>query len=55
MALKHSSVFCLRLIHRSLLKAGHFPGDTCSGHFGFQGHNFNKLGRSPIDDATKQK
>ena len=34
--------------------AGHFPGDTCSGHLWPQGHYFNKLGRRPVDDATYQ-
>ena len=52
MALKGSPNFCLKLIYRYLLKAAHFPGDTCGGHFWPQGHNFNKLGRSPVDDAT---
>ena len=56
MALKRSPEFCLKLIHvyRYLLKAGHFPGDTCGGHFWPQGHNFKNLGRSPVDDATYQ-
>ena len=40
--------------YRYLLKAGHFPGDTCNGHCWPQGHNFNKLCRSPVDDATYQ-
>ena len=54
MALNRLPEFCLKLLYRYLLKAGHFPGDTCSGHFCTQGHNFNKLGRSPVDDATYQ-
>ena len=54
MALKRSPEFWLKLIYRYLLKAGHFPGDTCGGYFWPQGHNFNKLGRSPEDDATYQ-
>ena len=33
MALKRSPELCLKLIYRYLLKAGHFPGDTCGGHF----------------------
>ena len=36
------------------MKAGHFPGNTSGGRFWPQGHNFNKLGRSPVDDATYQ-
>ena len=52
MALKCSPQFCLKLIHRYLLKAGHFPGDTFGGNFWPQGHNFNKNGRSPVDDST---
>ena len=54
MALNRSPEFCLKLIFRYLLKAGHFPGDTCSGHFWPQGHNLNKLGRSQVCDATYQ-
>ena len=51
MAMKRSPGFCLKLIYRYLLKADHFPGDTCACHFWPQGHNHNKLGRSPVDDA----
>ena len=54
MALKRPPEFCLKLKYRYLLKAGHFPGDTCGGHFWSKGHNFKKLGRSPVDDATYQ-
>ena len=54
MALKRSPEICLELIYRYLLKAGHLPGDTCCGHFWPHGHNFNKVGRSPVDDATYQ-
>ena len=57
MALKRSSEFCLkRLMHvyRYLLKAGHFPCDTCGGQFWPQCHNFNKLGSSLVDIATYQ-
>ena len=51
-----ASEFCLKLINRYLLKAGHFLGDTCGhrGHLWPQGHNINKLGRSPVDDVTYQ-
>ena len=54
MALKHSPDFCLKLIYRHLLKAGHLPGDTCSGHFWHKGHNFNKLGKGSLGDAKYQ-
>ena len=45
---------CFPYEYRYLLKAGHIPGDTCSGHLWPQGHHFNKLGRRPVDDATYQ-
>ena len=45
---------CFPYEYRYLLKAGHFPGDTCSGHLWPQGHHFNKPGRRPVDDATYQ-
>ena len=45
---------CFPYEYRYLLKAGHFPGDNCSGHLWSQGHHFNKLGRRPVDDATYQ-
>ena len=31
--MKRSPEFCLKLIYTYLLKAGHFPGDTCDGYF----------------------
>ena len=54
MALKRSPEFCLKLIYRYLLKAGYLPGDTCGGYFWPQEHNFKKLNRSPVDNATYQ-
>ena len=45
---------CFPYEYRYLLKAGLFPGDTCSGHLWSQGHHFNKLCRRPVDDATYQ-
>ena len=45
MALNGSPEFCLKLLYRYLLKAGHFPGDTWVGHFWPQGLNLNKLSK----------
>ena len=42
MILNRSPEFCVKLICRYLLKAGHFPGDTWGGHFWPQGHNILK-------------
>ena len=52
MSLNHLPEFCLKLTYRYLLKAGYFPGETWRGHFWPQGHNLNKLGRSPQGDDT---
>ena len=47
-----SPEFCLKLICRYLLKAGHFPRETWKCQFLPQGHNLNKLGKSPLGDAA---
>ena len=52
MTLKRSPDFCLKFINRYLLKAGHLPGDTRSDQFWPYGHNFNKLGKGSLSDAT---
>ena len=54
MALYRSPEFCLKLTFWYLLKADHVPGDTWCGPFWPQENNSNKLGRSPLGDATCQ-
>ena len=55
MALNRSPEFCLKFTNMYLLKADHVPGDTWVGAiFWSQGHNLNKLGRSPLGNATYQ-
>ena len=53
-ALKHSPEFCLKVTYRYLLKADHVPGDPGAWPFWPQGHNLNKLGRSPLGDAINR-
>ena len=52
--LKPSPEFCLKLTYRYLYKADHVPGDPGAWPFWPQGHNLNKLGRRPKDNASYQ-
>ena len=50
--LNYAPEFCLKLTYRYLLKADHVRDEN--SQFWSQGHDLNKLGRGPLDNAAYQ-